>query len=192
MQVSDPQESIKSSIHWSLNQSSRNHNPYRSSHHSPDHSSLHSPPVNILLHSNGSGNRIIITPKISHCRVKYIISPEKDTLNRQITVSSTQINTINRSNNQSNQSHKQTNKSNNTRLYLRWNTSGTCFAIYPTQRVKFTPLKCNFTPLLVPNVKVFSSLVGISYQNICDYPELSARLVNELISYQNEFIISTA
>jgi len=43
--------------------------------------------------------------------MKYIIYPEKDTLNRQITVSNTHINTINKStNNLINHTIKQTNQ----------------------------------------------------------------------------------
>ena len=48
--------------------------------------------------------------------MNHTISPEKDTLNRQFTVSNTHINTINNLNKQSNQSHNYANKSNKTRL----------------------------------------------------------------------------
>jgi len=107
------------------------------------HSSHHSRPVIIPHRSNVSGNRIIITAKIFHCRVKYTISPEKDTLSRQITVSTTHINTINNSTNiQINHTIKPTNQ-----------ITLDLFTLYSTPRLKFAPLKCNLAPVLVPNVR---------------------------------------
>jgi len=75
--------------------------------------------------------------------MNHTISPEKDTLNQQITVSTTHINTINNPNKQSNQSHNYANKSNNTRLVYS----------LPRTQTEMYPLICNLTPLLVPNLR---------------------------------------
>jgi len=53
------------------------------------------------------------------------------------------------------------------------NTSGNCFQFTPP-KLKFTSLKFNLTPLLVPKCEVYSRLVGILLSYMCAFSELCA------------------
>jgi len=88
--------------------------------------------VLIALRSNDSGNRIIITAKIFHCRMKHTISPEKrHTEPADHCVSYT---------------YKYDKQSNNTIKSITVTTMQTnqitldLFIVYPTHRLKFAPL----------------------------------------------------
>ena len=104
--------------------------------------------------SNNSGNQTI-TAKISHCRTqstadhcgKYTYK-----YNKQFEQQSNQLHTM--------QTHQIT---------------PDLFTI-PAHRLKFAPLKCNFTPLLVPNVRFNSSLKGYLFEISIFYQDRNALL----------------